>query len=207
TELFSRNVAAFADFLRRCVELMYFVGVPVAVIGALLSRPLIELFGDRAFVERGAPTLAMLFIAVALRFVTGTLGQGLFACHHQKFLFRLSIATLAFNVTLNVVLDRPFGAVGAGLALVGTELFGMVAASWWLRRECVYRTPVAFLLRLLGPTAACVAVALLLSGHHVVLILAAAGAAYLLTSAAIGPFTWSFLAAKLAALRQTRVAA
>ncbi|WP_068188209.1 flippase [Mycobacterium sp. UM_CSW] len=195
TELFSRDVAAFAKFLRRCVELMYFVGVPVAVIGTLLARPLIELFGDREFVERGAPTLATLFVAVALRFVTGTLGQGLFACHQQKFLFRLSIATLAFNVVLNVILDAPFGAVGAGLALVGTELFGMVLATWWLRRECDYRTPVVFLLRLLVPTAASVAVALLLSGHHVALTVAAAAAAYLATSAAVGPFGWSSLAA------------
>jgi O-antigen/teichoic acid export membrane protein len=203
TELFSRDVAPFAKFLRRCVELMYFVGVPVAVVGALLARPLIELFGDRAFADRGAPTLAMLFVAVALRFVTGTLGQGLFACHQQKFLFRLSIATLVFNVALNVILDRPFGAVGAGLALVGTELFGMVMATWWLRRECDYRTPVAFLLRLLVPTAACLAVALLLSGHHVVLIVGAAAATYLATSAAIGPFTWS----SLTSLRQGPVIA
>ncbi|OBI57090.1 flippase [Mycobacterium sp. E796] len=195
TDLFSRDVAAFAKFLRRCVELMYFAGVPVAVIGTLLARPLIELFGDREFVERGAPTLATLFVAVALRFVTGTLGQGLFACHQQKFLFRLSIATLAFNIVLNVVLDAPFGAVGAGLALVGTEVFGMVLASWWLRRECDYRTPVAFLLRLLVPTAASVAVALLLSGHHAALTVAAAAAAYLATSAAVGPFGWSTLAA------------
>jgi O-antigen/teichoic acid export membrane protein len=207
TELFSRDVAAFAKFLRRCVELMYFVGVPVAVIGALLARPLIELFGDREFVERGAPTLAMLFVAVALRFVTGTLGQGLFACHHQKFLFRLSIATLAFNVALNLILDRPFGAVGAGLALVGTELFGMVMATWWLRRECDYRTPVAFLLRLLVPTAACVAVALLLSGHHVVLIVGAAAVTYLAASAAVGPVTWSSWAKQLAALRRGPVIA
>ncbi|OBI89249.1 oligosaccharide flippase family protein [Mycobacterium sp. 1245805.9] len=201
TELFSRDVEAFAKFLRRCVELMYFAGVPLAIIGALLARPLIELFGDREFVGRGGPTLALLFVAVALRFVTGTLGQGLFAAHQQKFLFHLSIATLAVNVVLNVVLDRPFGAVGAGLALVGTELFGMAVATWWLRRECGYRAPVSFALRLLAPTAASVAVALLLSGHHVVLIVAAAAAAYLTTSAAAGPLTWS----TLTELRQKRV--
>lgn len=207
TELFSRNVEAFTAFLRRCVELMYFVGVPVAVVGALLARPLIELFGDREFVERGAPALATLFVAVALRFVTGTLGQGLFACHQQKFLFRLSIATLAFNIALNLLLDRPFGAVGAGLALVGTELFGMVIASWWLRRACDYHTPVAFLLRLLVPTGACVAVALLLAGYQVVLVVTAAAAVCLVTSVTVGPFTWSSLRAQLTALRQRGVVA
>jgi O-antigen/teichoic acid export membrane protein len=204
TELFARDVAAFAGFLRRCVELMYFAGVPVAVVGALLARPLIELFGDRQFVDRGAPTLAMLFVAVALRFVTGTLGQGLFACHQQKFLFRLSIATLAFNIALNVLLDKPFGAVGAGLALVGTELFGMALASWWLGRECGYRTPLAFPLRLLVPTAACVAAALLLRGQHVVVIVAVAAVTYLVTNVAVGPFTWSAGVRQLRALRRER---
>jgi O-antigen/teichoic acid export membrane protein len=201
TELFSRDVAAFAGFMRRCVELMYFLGVPVAVIGGLLARPLIGFFGDQEFVG-GAPTLAMLFIAVALRCITGTLGQGLFACHHQNFLFRLSIATLALNVALNFVLDRPFGAVGAAASLAVTELFGMAIASRWLRRECDYRTPVAFLVRLLVPTAVSVAVALLLSGYHVALILAAAAVAYLGTSAAFGPLNWT----KLTALRRKEVA-
>jgi O-antigen/teichoic acid export membrane protein len=197
TELFAQDVAAFAGFLRRCVELMYFAAVPVAIVGGLLAGPLIDVFGDREFVGRGAPTLAVLFVAVALRFVTGTLGQGLFACHQQKFFFRLSIAALAFNVALNLLLDKPFGAVGAGLSLVGTELFGMVLASWWLRRECDYRTPVAFLLRLAVPTAAAVAAALLLSGRPVALIVAVAAAAYLVTSAAVGPVNWSKFASLL----------
>ncbi|MCV7099981.1 flippase [Mycobacterium palustre] len=203
TELFARDVTAFARFLRRCVELMYFVAVPLAIIGALLARPLIALFGDREFVGRGAPTLAILFVAVALRFVTGTLGQALFACHHQKFFFRLSVAALGLNIALNVVLDGRLGAVGAALSLVGTELFGMVVASWWLRRQCDYRTPVAFFVRLAVPTAAAVAAALLLSGRHVIVVVAVAAAAYLVTNAAVGPVNCS----KLASLLRKRVMA
>ena len=135
TELFARDVAAFAGFLRRSVELMYFVAVPVAVVGALLAGPLIGLFGDQAFVARGTPTLALLFVAAALRFVSGTLGQGLVASHHQRILFWLTIATLVLNVALNVALAGRFGAVGPGVALVCTEFFNMVISSWWLRRQ------------------------------------------------------------------------
>ncbi|WP_322859375.1 oligosaccharide flippase family protein [Mycobacterium europaeum] len=203
TELFARDVAAFARFLRRSVELMYFVAVPVAVVGAMLAGPLISLFGDRAFVARGTPTLALLFVAAALRFVSGTLGQGLVASHHQRILFWLTIATLVLNVGLNLALAGRFGAVGPGVALVCTEFFNMVVSSWWLRRHCGYRTPVTFLLRVSIPTAASVAVTLLLWGHHVVLVLAAAAVAYLLTSAAAGPLRWS----DLAALRRNQLAA
>src|SRR3979409_2330034 len=73
TQLFSRDVGAFADFLRRSVELMYFLMVPVAVVGGLLAGPLIGLLGDQAFVARGTPTLALLLVAAALRCVASTL--------------------------------------------------------------------------------------------------------------------------------------
>jgi O-antigen/teichoic acid export membrane protein len=202
TELFARNVATFAGFLRRSVELMYFVAVPVAVVGALLAGPLIGLFGDKAFVARGTPTLALLFVAAAVRFVSGTLGQGLVASHHQRVLLWLTIATLGLNVALNVTLAGRLGAVGPGIALVCTEAFNMVISSWWLHRHCGYRTPVMFLLRVLVPTGASVAVTLLLSGHHVVFILAAAAAAYLATSAAVGPLRWS----DITSLRRSQLA-
>lgn len=195
TELFARDVAAFAGFLRRSVELMYFVAVPVAVVGALLAGPLIALFGDKAFVARGTPTLALLFVAAALRFVGGTLGQGLVAAHYQQVLLWLTVATLALNVTLNLALAGRYGAIGPAVALVCTEVFNMAISSWWLRRRCGYRTPVRFVLRLLIPTGASVAVTLLLSGHNVVFILVAAAAAYLATSAAVGPLSWSTLVA------------
>ncbi|OBI37849.1 teichoic acid transporter [Mycobacterium sp. E1386] len=203
TELFSRDVAAFAAFLRRSVELMYFVAIPVAVVGAPLAGPLIGLFGDKGFVARGTPTLALLFVAAALRFISGTLGQGLVASHHQRVLLWLTVATLVLNVALNVALAGRLGAVGPGIALVCTEFFNLAVSSWWLRRHCGYRTPVAFLLRVLMPTAASVAATLLLRGHHVVLVLAVAAVVYLATSAAAGPLRWS----DLASLRRNRLAA
>jgi O-antigen/teichoic acid export membrane protein len=195
TALFSRDVDAFAGFLRRSVELMYFVAVPVAVVGALLAGPLMGVFGDQAYVGRGAPTLALLFIAVALRFVSGTLGQGLFASHQQRFFFRLFVVALAINIVLNLALDHRLGAVGAAVSLVCTEIFGLVIASWRLRSQTGYRTPVPFLLRVLVPTAASVVVALVLSGYHVVLILTAAAVAYLAASLTFGPVNFSTLTA------------
>jgi O-antigen/teichoic acid export membrane protein len=128
-----------------------------------------------------------------LRFVSGTIGQGLFACHEQRFFFRLFLVALAGNVVLNVFLDGRFGAVGAGISLVCTELAGLTIASWRLGKRCGYRTPVNFLIRLLVPTAASAAVVLLLSGQHVVFILAAAAATYLAVNMVAGPVNWSIL--------------
>lgn len=194
TELFSRDAAAFVGFLRRCVELMYFVAVPVAVVGAVLAGPLMEFLGDKAFVPRGTPTLALLFLAVALQLVTATLGQGLVACHQQRFLLQASFAGLVVNVALNLALDGRFGAVGAAVALVCTEFLGLTTAGWCLHRRCNYRTPVTFLLRVLAPTAPAAAMAVLLSGQQAILAVTAAAVTYLLASMAIGPVKWSDLA-------------
>ena len=120
TELFSRDVAAFVGFLRRSVELMCFVAAPVAVVGAVLAGPLIGFLGDKAFVSRGTPTLALVFIASGLQFVTATLGQGLIACHQQRFALQSSFAVLVVNVALNLALDGRFGAVGAAVTLICT---------------------------------------------------------------------------------------
>ena len=191
TGMFARDVGAFADFLRRSIELMAFVAVPIAVVGTVLAGPLIALFGDDAFVERGTPTLALLFIAAGLRFISSTLGQGLIASHQQRVLLWLTVVTLALNLIMNVALAARFGAVGAGVALVCTELFHMTVSTWRLRTRCGYRTPVVFLLRLLIPTAASVAVAVLLSGHHVVLTLGAAALVYGVISMLVGPIRFS----------------
>jgi O-antigen/teichoic acid export membrane protein len=194
TELFSRDVAAFTAFLRRSVELMCFVAVPVAVVGAVLAGPLIGLLGDKAFVPRGTPTLALLFIAAALQFVTATHGQGLIACHQQRFLLQALFAVLVVNVALNLALDGRFGAVGAAVALLCTEVLSFMTGVWCLHRRCGYRTPAMFLLRVLVPTAPSVAVAVLRSGQHVILAVTAAAVTYLVASMAIGPIKWSTLA-------------
>jgi O-antigen/teichoic acid export membrane protein len=194
TELFSRDVAAFAGFLRRCVEMMCFVAVPVAVVGAVLAGPLMGLLGDKAFVSRGTPTLALLFIAAAVQFVTATHGQGMIACHQQRFLLQASFAGLVVNVALNLALDGRFGAVGAAGALVCAEVLGLMTGVWCLHRRCGYRAPVTFLLRVLVPTAPSVVVAVLLSGQHVILAVTAAAVTYLVASMAIGPIKWSTLA-------------
>ncbi|UXA07484.1 oligosaccharide flippase family protein [Mycobacterium sp. SMC-2] len=193
TELFARDVAAFAAFVRHSVELMSFLAIPIAVVGMLLAGPIIRLFGDEEFVGRGAPTLALLFVAVGTRFVATTLGEDLFASNRQRFWFWLTVATLALNVALNLALDGRFGAIGAAAALIFTELFNMEVAAFWLRRHTGYRAPLLFVMRVLVPTAASVAVTLLLKGEHVVVILAAAATAYLATSAAVGPLSWSTL--------------
>ena len=97
---------------------------------------------------------------------------------------------------------KDVGAVGAGIGLVRTELFGVVRTSWTLHRRCSRRITAMLPLWSPAPTAT-VAKTLLLSGEHLVLIGGAIVGAYLMASMAIGSVNWS----TAASLRQKQMIA
>jgi len=189
THLYAQNRGRFAHFVAKSTELMLFVGMPIAVVGAILAAEIVSVVGSREFVDHGGPTLALLLVAVALTFLTGVLSPALFAAHDQIFLMRLNIATLSINVVLNIVLAPSYGAVGAGIALVTTEFIGLVVATWRLRTLAPYRIPWRFALRLVVPVAASAGVAVSTHGLPVLLIIPFAAIVYLAVNLVAGPVT------------------
>lgn len=187
TGLWGSDRDRFATFTARSIETMLFVGAPIAVVGLVLAGPVMRLIGSAEFVDDGTPTLALLFVAVGVTFLNGTISQALFAAHQQAFLVRLNVVNLIVNIALNLVLIPVWGAVGAALALLATEVIGQLVASWKLSRHSSYRTPWGFALRLVVSLAAAAGVALLLRPAPVLLALAAAGLAYLAVNLAMGP--------------------
>ena len=191
--LFATMPPPFTAFMRRCVETCTSWAYRCRC-GHDDGRAVDRSAWRREFVDRGGPTLALLSVAVALRLILAP-WPGPLRLPSSTLSFRLSVATLALNIVLNVLLARQFGAVGAAAALVCTELFGIVFATWWLHRPCGYRAPVVFLLRVLAPTAVSAAVVVLLSGVHVLLVILAAFVAYLVANLVLGPVGWSTLSA------------
>jgi O-antigen/teichoic acid export membrane protein len=189
TELYARDRDAFLSLIDRSIKAMLFAGAPLVVGGAILADQAVELVGSSEFVRHGGPTLTLLLVAVALRFLTGVTGQALFAAHEQIFLMRLSFSTLAVNIVMNFALVPHYGAIGAGIALVATEGIGLLFASWRLRRQVQYRPPWLFIVRLMCPLAACAGLALFMRDFPVLIAIPAAAGAYLVVNLAIGPVT------------------
>jgi O-antigen/teichoic acid export membrane protein len=187
TGLWGSDRDRFATFTARSIETMLFVGAPIAVVGLVLAGPVMRLIGSAEFVNDGTPTIALLFVAVGVTFLNGTVSQALFAAHQQAFLVRLNVVNLVINIVLNLVLIPVWGAVGAALALVVTELIGQVVASWKLSRHSAYRTPWAFAIKLAASLVVAAGVAELLRPVPVLLALAGAGLAYLAVNVAVGP--------------------
>ncbi|WP_019201450.1 flippase [Tsukamurella sp. 1534] len=187
TNLYASDRSRFAAFTERSMQAMLFVGAPLAVVGVLAAPGLVRLIGSEEFVEAGGLTLGLLFVAVALRLVTGTLSQALFAAHDQVFLLRLNVVGLVLNIATNVVVIPPFGAKGAAGALVASELFGLVVAAWRLRTRTGYRSPWAYTVHLLVPAAAAAGTFLVLDGQHVLVAGAAAATVYVAANLTVGP--------------------
>ncbi|GAB3133841.1 flippase [Tsukamurella serpentis] len=187
TNLYASAPAVFARFTERSMQAMIFVGAPMAAVGMLLGPGLVELLGSTEFVASGGTTLGLLFVAVAIRLITGTLSQALFAAHDQVFLLRLNIVSLLVNIALNLALIPMFGAEGAAAALVASELLGFTVATWRLTARTPYRTPWGFALRLMPSVAAAVALCALGENLPVLVVGVAAAVAYVLVNQLLGP--------------------
>lgn len=151
TQRFAVDKKGFANFVERSVETMSLAALPIGLIGAVLAGPIVATMGSDDFLADGRPTLALLFGAVTVTFLNGVLSQALFAAHDQVFLLRLNVVNLAINIALNLALIPSFGAVGAGAALLFTEVSGLLVVTWRLQRKSPYRTPARYILRAFVP--------------------------------------------------------
>ena len=189
TRLFAEDARAFAAFIKRSVESMLFVGLPIAVVGTILATPIIRALSSEELTDRAGLTLALLFIAVGITFINSVSSQALFASHQQVFLLRLNVISLVINIGLNLVLIPSMGAAGAATALIVTELIGLVVTTVRLSQLSDYRTPWRFLGRLSVPVVAAGVVAELLYVGSVTFVPAflAAVVVYVGVNIAVGP--------------------
>jgi O-antigen/teichoic acid export membrane protein len=120
---------------------------PIAVLGLPLAGRILTLVANQ-FTAPATRTLQLFFVACALSFITTIVSNALIAAHEQQFLTRLSLLNLTVNIGLNLVLIPMFGAVGTGIALIVTELSGVVFTQSRMLRIGAGPIPLRYLLRL-----------------------------------------------------------
>jgi O-antigen/teichoic acid export membrane protein len=154
--LLSRYLQESRELARSTIDaaadLFVAFGLPLAAGGLVLAPQLVRLIGGEEF-EGAADTLRILLFAGALGFVSGLFGMALIAGHHQRSALWLSIAALALNVPLNLVLVPPLGIDAAAATAVASELLLLVGGYLLVRRDL----GIAPRLRLLWPALAAAA--------------------------------------------------
>lgn len=179
---------------------------PIAVLGFPLAGRILTVVSEQ-FTAPATRTLQLFFVACALSFITTIVSNALIAGHEQQFLTRLSTINLIVNIGLNLVFIPMFGAVGTGLALIVTELSGVVCTQPRMLRIGAAPLPLGYLVRLVpGLVAALLAVWATWSLPLVVPLLAG-GFAYLAGAWLGGALPAEMRTAILGALRIKRAAA
>ena len=151
---------------------------PIAVLGFPLSGRVLTVVADQ-FTAPATRTLQLFFVACALSFITTIVSNALIAAHEQQFLTRLSTINLIVNIGLNLVVIPLFGAVGTGIALITTELSGVVFTQSRMLRIGAAPLPLGYLVRLVPGLVAALFAMWITWSLPLVVPLLAGGVAYL----------------------------
>jgi O-antigen/teichoic acid export membrane protein len=131
----AESAAAFSGTMRSTMRLLLVITVPVATLVWPVAPDIIRLIGSEEMVTGTTRPLSIICIAVAIGMMTLVISSALLNAYLHSFLARLNTATLMFNIALNVVLIPWFGAVGAAVALVLSELCGLISCLVLLSRR------------------------------------------------------------------------
>jgi O-antigen/teichoic acid export membrane protein len=180
-------------------KMLAIVGLPLAVGIGLSAESIVHVTLGHGF-DKSIPALAILAPSIALLFVNNAFIYTLTAMNRQLDFTRLSVATLAVNLILNVALIPPFGYLGAASASTLTEL-ALFAGGWWLLyRRGIRLEPLNTVGRLLLSVLVMGVVVYLIRGWPLPLVALAGAAVYaaaLLGLRAIDREEWAILRGSL----------
>jgi O-antigen/teichoic acid export membrane protein len=111
--------------VRAALGAMEVLVLPLVLVFVLYADEVILLIGGERF-DEAAWVLRILMLALAISYLSGVYGNALPALGLQNQMFRWSLVVLGFNLVANLVLIPPFGAPGAAVAVVLSEVVGFM---------------------------------------------------------------------------------
>lgn len=114
--------------LKRYRKLMFLAGSALAYLFYVYSDGLIYVIGNEYL--RTVDVLKVLSVTVILTYFNVSLFSPLVAWGHEKKLIWGNLLGLAFNLVLNLILIPKYGAIGAGIATISSELGVLVYFSY-----------------------------------------------------------------------------
>jgi O-antigen/teichoic acid export membrane protein len=134
SRLYVRSMGGFVRTLRFTVKYLIILSVPLAVIMAVLARPIVVLLYGESFLA-SVPALRILSLALLFSFWNYACTNVLIARNEERSLLWLTWLTAGIHVTGNLFLIAAFSYLGACWAILTTQgIFGIVLYSLQLRR-------------------------------------------------------------------------
>jgi len=123
---------------QKSLDTLLLLGIAITAGMFMLSDEIVSLLYGPGFAE-SVPLLRVLSIAIALMYANGIFVQLLLATDRQKRLARTAAVAAVGNIAVNVALIPAFGALGAAIATVVTELIVICLNFSFLPRELTRR--------------------------------------------------------------------
>jgi O-antigen/teichoic acid export membrane protein len=134
SRLYVRSVGGFTRTLYFTMKYLFILAVPLAVILAILARPIVVFLYGAAFLP-SASALQILSLPLLFSFWNYACTNVLIARNEEKSLLWLTWLTAAIHVTANLLLISVFSYRGACLAILATQgIFGIILYGLQLRR-------------------------------------------------------------------------
>ena len=132
--------AGVGAIVMKCAELVALIILPVIAIGAIMSKDVIRLAYmhgrfDEAAVETAARALVFYIIGVFSFGMRDILNRAFHACQDTRTPMINSMATVAVNVVLNILLVKPMNVGGLALATSVSATVGVISLLTLLRRK------------------------------------------------------------------------
>jgi O-antigen/teichoic acid export membrane protein len=144
-----RDAWGVANAYVHSTRYLVMAGWPVALGGALLAEPLIRLlFG--ALYAPAVPALVILVVGAGIVAMGHPAVAVIYSQERNTFLIVSSLAIVALNIVLDLLLIPPWGAVGAALANAVVQAVLLAVHTLWVSRWLGVRPPVADALRSLA---------------------------------------------------------
>jgi O-antigen/teichoic acid export membrane protein len=99
--------------------------VGFAALMATFSPEIVVVLGGAKYAPAG-PALAILSLALAISYVNGVFGNALLALGRQRALMLITAGPLLVNLIANLLLIPPLGVEGAAIAVVLSEIVGLL---------------------------------------------------------------------------------
>lgn len=184
---YKTSLESLQRLLSGTAKLMVTIGLPLAIGGTILAKPLMSLIYGSEY-NSGIIAFQILIWAVTITWIGGAYGNSLIACDRQnKVAVRVAIGA-AGNIVLNLILIPPYGIVGASIATVFTE--GIVFLLMYREFNKITRVSLnSYILRPIITSLGMGAFLYFCSGWNVLLLILLGAAIYFMILFLIGGIT------------------
>lgn len=119
---FVQNMERLKTLAERCVRYLIFIGIPLAVGGSLLAKPIILFLYKDKFIESSG-VLSILILTTTIVFFGATFGTILLNSDKNgiRFYAMISGGGVVLNIMLNLMLIPRFSYYGAAIATLATD--------------------------------------------------------------------------------------